>query len=172
MMLAINFGGIGAVIAHEITHGYDDQGRKFDHEGNICDWWQEEDTKLFASKTTLMGTQTETWTFVEEGAEGAESTAHKMNGDLTMGENLADLGGMSLAYQALEKRMGKKPSQEQQQAFFKSWANVWKCKQTSAYTVQQLNTDPHAPASFRGNLVRSYPSVVLSSLFSPVGFCA
>jgi len=150
---AINFGAIGAVIAHEITHGYDDQGRKFDHEGNIKDWWQPADAELFAAKTKLMGAQAEKWAFVEE---GETRKTHTLNPQLTMGENLADLGGLSLACQGLLSRFGGCDNQRDLLSlFFASWANVWKGKQTSAYTVQQLMTDPHAQNPFRANLVKN-----------------
>lgn len=159
LLTAVNFGGIGAVIAHEITHGYDDQGRKFDSDGNINDWWQEEDAKLFNAKCELIKEQAKTWTFEETPDEdapaGTESKVHHMNGELTMGENLADLGGMSLACQAMQKRLGDSIQKDHYVAFFRSWANVWKSKETKAFIVQALNTDPHAPPSFRGNLVKN-----------------
>lgn len=150
---AINFGAIGAVIAHEITHGYDDQGRKFNHEGNIMDWWQPADAELFAAKSKLMDAQAEKWSFVEP---GPSPTSHSLNPQLTRGENLADLGGLSLACQGLLHRLGNSPQRKELlQLFFCSWANVWKVKQTPAYTVQQLATDPHAPTPFRANLVKN-----------------
>jgi len=158
LLKAINFGGIGAVIAHEITHGYDDQGRKFDSDGNINDWWQEEDTKLFKAKCDLMVAQTTTWTYEdkpEAGAEGGEAKVHNMNGELTMGENLADLGGMSLAFQAFKLHMGGTLTKNQVTAFFSSWGNVWKSKESKAAIIQALASDPHAPPSFRGNLVKN-----------------
>jgi len=152
---AVNFGAIGAVIAHEITHGYDDQGRKFDDCGNIADWWQEEDAELFKAKTQLMKQQAEQYIYIDS----ENGTSHTMNGDLTMGENLADLGGMSLAVQALEGRLkGRVDAQSAIpffQLFFRSWANVWKSKNTNADNVQKLSTDPHAPPSFRCNLVKN-----------------
>lgn len=155
MLTAINFGGIGAVIAHEITHGYDDQGRKFDSDGNIKDWWQQEDAELFSSKTDAMAAQAEEWTF-----EPSDGGLHRMNGQLTMGENLADLGGMSLAVQALMKRpsfkkANAKAQKAQLEVFFRSWANVWKTKASDAFVINALATDPHAPTSFRANLVRN-----------------
>jgi len=158
LLAAINFGGIGAVIAHEITHGYDDQGRKFDSDGNINDWWQEEDAALFKKKCDLMAEQAATWTFEdvsEEGAEAKESKVHTMNGELTMGENLADLGGLSLACQALQRRYGSALTKDHLVTFFYSWANIWKSKETKACIIKQLATDPHAPCSFRGNLVKN-----------------
>lgn len=153
ILKAINFGGIGAVIAHEITHGYDDQGRKFDSDGNINDWWQEADAKLFKDKCDLMAEQAVKWTY-EDASEG-ETKVHSMNGDLTMGENLADLGGLSLAFQALQKSLGGSTTKDQRVAFFYSWANVWKSKETKASIIQALASDPHAPPSFRGNLVKN-----------------
>eukprot|EP00746_Dinoflagellata_sp_MGD_P167179 gnl/MRDRNA2_/MRDRNA2_97604_c0_seq1.p1 gnl/MRDRNA2_/MRDRNA2_97604_c0~~gnl/MRDRNA2_/MRDRNA2_97604_c0_seq1.p1 ORF type:complete len:773 (+),score=202.79 gnl/MRDRNA2_/MRDRNA2_97604_c0_seq1:81-2399(+) len=154
VLKAVNFGGIGAVIAHEITHGYDDQGRKFDDNGNINDWWQEEDAKLFKAKCDLMGEQTVKWTYEDKGDGGkSEAKVHTMNAELTMGENLADLGGMSLANQALKKTCGG--NKEQQMAFFYSWAHIWKQKESKASIIQALAADPHAPPSFRGNLVKN-----------------
>ena len=154
---AVNFGAIGAVIAHEITHGYDDQGRKFDDCGNIKDWWQEEDAELFKAKTELMKKQAEQYVYVDS----ENGTKHKMNGDLTMGENLADLGGMSLAVQALEERHKGSDAESTArflQLFFRSWANVWKSKNTNADNVKKLSTDPHAPPQFRANLVKNVDS--------------
>jgi len=158
LLAAANFGGIGAVIAHEITHGYDDQGRKFDSDGNINDWWQEQDAVLFKGKCALMAEQAQKWTFEdkpEEGAKDADAKVHTMNGELTMGENLADLGGMSLAFQALEKRCGDAMTNDHKVVFFRSWANVWKSKETKAHIIKALASDPHAPPSFRGNLVKN-----------------
>jgi len=161
MLAAINFGGIGAVIAHEITHGFDDQGRKFDHDGNINEWWEEQDAKLFESKCELMAEQAARWEFRGEGGApvlGPDSTPYAMNPKLTMGENLADLGGLSLACQALQARLGDGLRPEHLAAFFRSWANVWKAKESQAYTIKKLSVDPHAPPSFRGNLVSNVDS--------------
>ncbi|KAI8608888.1 hypothetical protein BC830DRAFT_1209119 [Chytriomyces sp. MP71] len=150
---AINFGGISAVIAHEITHGFDDQGRSFDGAGNLRDWWTEDDTALFKAKCDVMVKQT--WTFVDP-ATGKE---HSLNPQLTMGENLADLGGISLSVQALLKRAGSRVQGESRRAllriFFNSWANVWKTKASDAYLINMLATDPHSPAQVRGNLVKN-----------------
>ena len=154
---AINFGAIGAVIAHEITHGFDDQGRKFDAEGNINEWWEEADAQLFKAKTDIMEKQAELYEYVDTDNQ----QKHQMNGQLTMGENLADLGGMSLALQAMEKRFGPVAPEEveQRQAqirlLFLSWANVWKSKASNADMIQKLATDPHAPTQFRANLVKN-----------------
>mmetsp|Transcript_56687 Transcript_56687/g.165877 ORF Transcript_56687/g.165877 Transcript_56687/m.165877 type:complete len:764 (+) Transcript_56687:57-2348(+) len=158
LLTAINFGGIGAVIAHEITHGYDDQGRKFDSDGNINDWWKEEDAALFTGKCSRMAEQAASWTFVdtsESDEASKEPQVHKMNPELTMGENLADLGGMSLACQALRARLGSNMTKDHLVAFFSSWATVWKSKETKAFIIKALATDPHAPCSFRANLVKN-----------------
>jgi len=155
-LAAANLGAIGAVIAHEITHGYDDQGRKFDADGNINDWWSEADAELFKGKCALMVEQAEKWSF--EDKDGAETKVHRMNGELTMGENLADLGGLSLASQALKKRCGGDMSKDYSLVFFRSWANVWKSKETKACIINKLQADPHAPPSFRGNLVKNIDS--------------
>jgi len=108
LLTAINFGGIGAVIAHEITHGYDDSGRKHDPDGNMNDWWQEGDSALFEKKCNLMADQTETWKFEN----------YSMNPQLTMGENLADLGGMSLGLKALQHSLGDELIHDHLVAFF------------------------------------------------------
>ena len=121
------------------------------------DWWQEADAALFTAKTQLMKKQAEQYVYVDSG----NGTEHKMNGDLTMGENLADLGGMSLAVQALEERLKGVDAESAKlflQLFFRSWANVWKSKNTNADNVKKLSTDPHAPPSFRCNLVKNVDS--------------
>ncbi|KAJ3087928.1 hypothetical protein HK100_008202 [Physocladia obscura] len=153
IVAAANFGGIAAVIAHEITHGFDDQGRQFDNKGNVRDWWTEDDATLFQTKCDLMEKQK--WSFVETSTGKTHWTQPK----LTMGENLADLGGISLGVQALLKRIEGKVSEEGRKAamrvFFMSWANVWRKKATDEYMVNQLATDPHSPGEVRANLVKN-----------------
>lgn len=151
---AINFGGIGAVIAHEITHGYDDKGRKFDGDGNLNDWWTSEDQLLFKEKTEIMEKQTLEYTFVDG------DKTYKLSPELTMGENLADLGGMSLGLKALtNKLMTKNATNQEIQAnhrvFFKSFANIWKQNTKKDYMINCLTTDPHSPPEFRANLVKN-----------------
>ena len=152
---AINFGGISAVIAHEITHGYDDQGRKFDENGNMVNWWNEEDAKLFKEKTDMMGDQAEKYKYVDK-----NGNTHTMKPQLTMGENLADLGGLTLSLRAmmLDSSMVDyygKPKKEALKLFFRSFCNIWKCSIRDALRVERLTTDPHAPADYRANLVRN-----------------
>jgi putative endopeptidase len=152
---AVNFGAIGAVIAHEITHGYDDQGRKFDGRGRLKEWWSTEDSQLFAQKTELMDKQAGRYLFCHEGKK------YQMNPQLTMGENLADLGGLSLSVKALLDQIKEHSPQEVRaylKLFFKSFANVWKINIKTDALINRLTTDPHAPADFRCNLVRNIDS--------------
>ena len=150
-----NYGGIGAVIAHEITHGYDDKGRKFDADGNLNDWWCEEDGELFKKKTEIMVNSVSRYIYKDE-EDGKE---HKMNAELTMGENLADIGGLSLSMKALLKHLSNNNADDitvkaSLRVFFKSWANVWKQNIKKDKRIMLLNVDPHAPTDFRGNLVQ------------------
>lgn len=148
-LVPINHGGIIAVIAHEITHGYDDQGRKFDHEGNMIDWWTDEDTKLFTEKTKIMANQAKNYEYIDK-----DGKKHGMDPNLTMGENLADLGGLSLSLKALLKdKVYENP--EAIKLFFKSWANIWKANFKEESRIDRLVSDPHAPADFRANLVKN-----------------
>lgn len=152
--LAVNYGGIGAVIAHEITHGYDDKGRKFDGKGNLKDWWNASDVDLFKLKTELMVKSVEKYTYISK-----DNETHKMDAQLTMGENLADLGGLSLSLKALQNiliRKGVKGEEYKNclRIFFKSWANVWKQNVTEDKRIMLLKVDPHAPTDFRGNMVQ------------------
>lgn len=160
---AANLGGIGAVIAHEITHGFDDQGRKFDADGNMKDWWTPEDADLFIKKTELMKQQVETYQYVDPD----DGKVHQMNAPLTMGENLADLGGLSLSLQALNNHLDTtvKPiicESEYKQIhklmnciLFKSFSNIWKQNIKKDLRIQYLTLDPHAPTEFRANLVKN-----------------
>lgn len=153
---AVNFGGIGAVIAHEITHGYDDKGRKFDGDGNLNDWWTDEDTKLFEEKTKIMGEQVGLYSFVDTD----ENKTYKLNPELTMGENLADLGGLSLSLQAMRKKLQESNASDSEilannRVFFKSFANIWKQNTKKDFKINCMTTDPHSPPDFRGNLVKN-----------------
>ena len=150
-----NYGGIGAVIAHEITHGYDDKGRKFDGNGNLNDWWSEDDVELFQNKTEIMVNSVEKYVYKDD----ENGKDHKMNPQLTMGENLADIGGLSLSMKALLKYLSENNADDvtvraSLRVFFKSWANVWKQNIKKDRRVMLLAVDPHAPTDFRGNLVQ------------------
>jgi putative endopeptidase len=145
---AINYGGIGAVIGHEMGHGYDDQGSKFDAQGNNVNWWTDADRKAFEARTAILGAQ----------FDGYEPLPGKhVNGQLTMGENIGDLGGLNAAYTALQVALSKNPTEAdskidgytQDQRFFLNWARVWRGSIRPEAQITLLNTDPHAPAQFR-----------------------
>ncbi|MES2372226.1 MAG: M13 family metallopeptidase [Bacteroidota bacterium] len=144
---AVNYGGIAAVIGHEITHGFDDQGRQFDAVGNLKDWWTKPDADKFKAKANEVVQQYNNLTVLD--------TVH-VKGELTLGENLADLGGLNMAYEAFTKtkqfKEGKKiDGFTPQQRFFLSWAQIWR-NNTLPETAQQLiKTDPHAPGEHRAN---------------------
>ena len=144
---AINYGGIGAVIGHEITHGFDDQGRQSDANGQLRDWWKPEDAARFNAQAKRLGEQYEAFTPLP----GA-----KINGQLTMGENIADMGGVLIAYDAYQLSLKGRPAPvidgvSGQQRFFLSWAQVWRGKIRDEALRQQLVSDPHSPAYYRAN---------------------
>ncbi|HRO41657.1 MAG TPA: M13 family metallopeptidase, partial [Flavipsychrobacter sp.] len=119
---AVNYGGIGAVIGHEMTHGFDDQGRQYDADGNLKDWWTEEDAKKFTEKSNVVVKQFNSYTVLD---------TVRVNGELTLGENLADLGGLAIAYEAFKKTKQGKSTEKidgftPDQRFFLSWAQVWR----------------------------------------------
>ncbi len=144
---AINYGAIGAVIGHEMTHGFDDQGRQYDKDGNLKDWWIKMDADQFKSKTQAIADQYSKYTVLSD---------LKVNGNLTLGENIADIGGLAIAYQAFkmtkqgqstEKIDGLSPDQR----FFLSFAQVWRIKIRDEAVRMRISTDPHSPAMYRVN---------------------
>lgn len=144
---AVNYGRIGMVIGHEFTHGFDDMGSKFAADGSFTNWWTEEDRQLFEEKTKLLGATFEGFCPMEN---------HCVNPDLTMGENIADLGGLTMAFYAYKRteefkkqeiREGFTPSQR----FFIAYAQLWKIKYTDAEMKKRLATDPHSPGMYRVN---------------------
>jgi len=143
---AVNFGGIGAVIGHELSHGFDDSGSQYDGDGNLNNWWTEEDKTKFEAATAALAAQFEAY----EPIPGVF-----VNGRFTLGENIGDLGGVSVAYEALQMYLkdkgepGKIDGFTQQQRFFLSWATIWRTKTTVAFVVNQVKTDPHSPAQYR-----------------------
>jgi putative endopeptidase len=144
---AVNYGAIGVVIGHEITHGYDDEGRKYDAEGNLNEWWTEEDSKEFDARAQKV--------VDEYNAFEALPGVH-VNGRLTLGENLADLGGVSIAYDALERMLAQDPSKRKsidgftpEQRFFISFAQVWRTNIREAEAHRLVTVDPHSPGRFR-----------------------
>lgn len=139
-----NFGGIGFVIGHEITHGFDDEGRKFDSDGNLNNWFCSEDIKLFEERASKLKNQ-----FDKLEIEGIN-----INGKLTLGENIADLGGVIISYEAMEEYMKDKVlSDEDKKMFFTSLAKILKYKATTEYIKLSVTTDPHSPHKYRVNQI-------------------
>ena len=157
---ASNFGAIGAIIGHEIGHGFDDQGSRFDAEGNLENWWTEEDRARFEERTKRLIEQYDALT--PRDLEGEEPPLH-VNGALTLGENIGDLAGLSIAWQAYVSRLNKKGETPQTapvidgltaaQRFFTSWARGWRTAIRREFAKQLLSIDPHSPAEFRCNQV-------------------
>ncbi len=145
---AVNYGGIGAVIGHEISHGFDDQGSRFDAEGNMNNWWSEEDAEQFKSRTGKLFNQY---------ADYSPLDSVFVNGELTLGENIGDLGGISVAYDGLKRHLAAEGNAElidgfsQEQRFFISWATIWRIKYRDETLRTQINTDPHSPGMYRAN---------------------
>ncbi len=144
---AINYGGIGAVIGHEMTHGFDDQGRQFDAEGNLQDWWTKADADEFKKRADQVVTQYNGYTVLD---------TLNVNGKLTLGENLADLGGLSIAYEAFKNTPQGKSNVKidgftPDQRFFLNWAQVWRNNILPEYASQLIITDNHAPGMYRAN---------------------
>lgn len=142
---AVNYGGIGAVIGHEISHGFDDQGAQFDENGNLVNWWTEADAAAFAERGKKLIAQ----------FDGFEALPGKfVNGAFTQGENIGDLGGVASAYDGLHlhlmnKKVGLIDGYTQDQRFFLSWATIWRSKIRDAELAMRLMTDPHSPGYFR-----------------------
>ncbi len=147
---AANYGGIGAVIGHEIGHGFDDQGAKYDGDGNLVDWWTDEDRTEFGSRTKALIEQYEEYT------PRQLSDGHHVNGAFTVGENIGDLGGLSIALLAYRLSLKGKEAPVidgltgEQRVFF-GWAQVWRTKSRDAEAIRRLAIDPHSPPEFRCN---------------------
>jgi predicted metalloendopeptidase len=144
---AVNYGGIGAVIGHEMTHGFDDSGSKYDAHGNLNNWWTEESAKNFKARTTAI---------VKQFAAYEPLPGVHLNGELTQGENIADLGGVKIAYYALQKALADKPRDlingfTPEQRFFLNYATIWRINSRPEAVRLRANTDPHSPGEFRAN---------------------
>lgn len=144
---AANYGAIGAVIGHEIGHGFDDQGSRYDGDGNLRNWWTDEDRARFEERTKILIAQYDAF----EALPG-----QKVNGALTIGENIGDIGGLSIAYQAWVLSLGGKEAAEIDgmsgaQRFFAGWAQVWRRLYREPELIKRLKADPHAPSAFRVN---------------------
>ncbi|ELR70862.1 Peptidase, M13 family [Fulvivirga imtechensis AK7] len=146
--MAVNYGGIGAVIGHEISHCFDDQGSRFDAEGNLKNWWTEKDAESFKARTGQLVAQYDAY-------EPLDSV--RVNGAFTLGENIGDLGGVSAAYDGLQRHLaehgnpGLIDGMTPEQRFFVSWATIWRIKYKNETLRTQVNTDPHSPGMYRAN---------------------
>jgi len=155
---AANYGGIGAVIGHEIGHGFDDQGAKYDGDGNLVDWWTDDDRTEFGSRTKALIEQYEGYT------PRALDGGHHVNGAFTVGENIGDLGGLSIALLAYELSLDGRPAPiidglTGVQRVYYGWAQVWRTKARDAEAIRRLAVDPHSPPEFRCNgVVRNIDS--------------
>ncbi|BDT56851.1 peptidase M13 [Massilia varians] len=144
---AVNYGAIGAVIGHEISHGFDDQGSQYDGDGNMRNWWTEEDGKRFAEKTKVL---------IQQYASYSPLPGYHVNGELTLGENIGDNSGLAIAYKAYKLSLkGKKApvikGLSGDQRFYMGWGQVWRAKMREPAQINQVKTDPHSPAQFRAN---------------------
>lgn len=147
---AVNYGSLGGTIAHEITHGFDDEGRKYDERGNLKEWWSEEDSRAFLSRAQEV---------VDLYGSKEVLTGVKVNGNLTLGENIADLGGVSIAYEALERHLKQHPELRKniggftpEQRFFLGWSQSWRSSIRDEALKWQVSNDPHSPDNLRGDL--------------------
>jgi putative endopeptidase len=144
---ALNYGAIGGVIGHELMHGFDDSGSRFDAQGQLRMWWTADDRSAFDARAQKL---------VDQAGEFTAIGDMKLNGRVSLGENIADLGGLRVAHLAMQERLAKDPQEEidgfsPQQRFFLGWAQVWRRNWTDAALKLQVNTGPHAPGEFRVN---------------------
>ena len=154
---AVNYGGIGAVIGHEIGHGFDDQGSTCDGDGTLRDWWTAADREAFEARTSVLVEQ-------YDALEPELTPGQHVNGRLTIGENIGDLGGLSIAHLAHQIATEGTPAEPvegytPEQRLFLSWGAVWQAKSRPETVRQRLATDPHSPNEFRCNqIVRNVPA--------------
>ncbi len=159
---AENYGGIGAVIGHEIGHGFDDQGAQFDGHGNLNDWWTAEDKAAFEVKSKALIAQYDAF-------EPRSLPGEHVNGALTVGENIGDLGGLTIAHRAYTIALEDVPADPDdltgdlpgeaavtgEQRLFMNWSYCWRTKRRKEQDLQYLTIDPHSPPEFRANIVRN-----------------
>ena len=144
---AINYGGIGAVIGHEISHAFDDQGSQFDGDGNLKNWWTDEDRASFNALKGML---------IEQYSNYEPLPGKKVNGELTQGENIADLSGLEISFKAYKLSLDGKDAPviaewTGDQRFFLGWSQIWRRKYREAEMVKRLLTDPHSPSRYRAN---------------------
>jgi predicted metalloendopeptidase len=144
---AVNYGAIGVVIGHEMTHGFDDKGREYDADGNLNDWWTPADAAAFETRAQKL---------VDQYSAYEPLPGLHVNGRLTLGENIADLGGTTIAYEALQRALARDPSQRKkidgltpEQRFFLSFAQVWRVNIREAALRRSITVDVHSPGQFR-----------------------
>lgn len=149
---AVNYGSMGSVIGHELTHGFDDQGAQFDADGNLKNWWTKEDMERFKTKTDVLVKQFDSYVAIDD--------IH-VKGALTLGENIADLGGLTIAYYAFKKSLEGKAAPAPidgftaEQRFFIAWAQAWRVNMRPAFLKNMIQTNPHSPGNFRANAAPS-----------------
>jgi putative endopeptidase len=151
---AANYGGIGSTIGHEIGHGFDDQGSQYDGDGNLVDWWEPADRTEYERRTQMLVAQ-------YNALSPAGLPDHTVNGELTLGENIGDLGGLLIALKAYDLAVTDSGADEPpviegltgHQRLFFAYAQVWRAKTTEAETIRRLASDPHAPPDLRCNAV-------------------
>lgn len=152
---AVNYGAIGAVIGHEISHGFDDQGAQYDGKGNLRDWWTKEDHEKFSAKTAAL---------VKQYSAYSPLPGYQVNGELTLGENIADNSGLAIAYKAYKLSLGGKEAPildglTGDQRFYMGFGQVWRGKVRDNAVIVRIKTDPHSPPQFRGNgTVKNQPN--------------
>ncbi|MGZ4036091.1 MAG: M13-type metalloendopeptidase, partial [Bacteroidia bacterium] len=145
---AVNYGSMGAIIGHELTHGFDDEGAQFDADGNLKNWWTPADSTNFRKKTDILVDQFNKYVAID--------TVH-VRGKLTLGENIADLGGLTISYYAFKKSLEGKPAPEKidgftaEQRFFMAWAQGWRGNMRPEFLKNMVQTNPHSPGNFRVN---------------------
>ncbi len=152
---AVNYGAIGAVIGHEISHGFDDQGAQYDADGNLREWWTADDKKRFEEKTKALVAQYNAFSPI---------SGYNVNGELTLGENIADNSGLEIAYKAYKISLSAKPApvlngMSGDERFFYGFAQAWRGKQRPQALLEQIKADPHSPEEYRTNgTVRNHPA--------------
>jgi endothelin-converting enzyme len=144
---AVNYGGIGAVIGHEVSHGFDDQGRKFDGDGTLRDWWTADDDAKFQARSSRL---------VDQYASFSPLDGTNVNGKLTLGENIGDLSGLTVAYKAYQRSLAGRNAPDLDgftgdQRFFIGWGQIWPRKYREQELRKRLLTDPHSPTEYRVN---------------------
>jgi putative endopeptidase len=151
---AVNYGAIGAVIGHEITHHFDDQGRKYDKTGRLADWWTPQDIKRFEERAAVV---------VKQYGAYEPVPGSKVNGELTLGENIADIAGLLVAWDAWQLAKQANPAANAtiagftpEQRFFLGYGQAWRAKMRPQLLMQVLTVDPHSPAEYRAQAVRNH----------------